>query len=302
MSSGERTREASRDPWVWVAFLLPASAVLVSLMQTEDLAYQVRAGDLMWRLHEVLRTDPFTFTMAEAPWHDQQWGAQPLLAAIHGVGEWRALVVVRAAIVGGAVGVTYLRTRVGEHRRRPPRFLTFAPFLVCMTLPGHAGDASAAACRSRCSRSLRSCCPSGRERPRALSVHPGRRHPLGESPRSFVLLPLCVSWASWGTSSSDEARHWATGALFGLSRAGTRRDSLALCRLPPSYVYRLSTSTGGANGDRRVAADLAAASRPGSSSRSHASGSSSSPRARQPSHASRRGLAHARTVYDTCRR
>src|SRR5689334_5097364 len=129
-------RDIFGDPWAWIAFLLPAFAVLLSLMQTEDLAYQVRAGSLMWAPHSVLRADPFSFTVAGAPWHDQQWGAQLLFAAIHALGGWRALVIVRAAIVGAAVGVTYLRTRARAAGTASAAVLTFGPFIVCMTLPG----------------------------------------------------------------------------------------------------------------------------------------------------------------------
>jgi hypothetical protein len=124
------------DPWLWIAFLLPTFAVLLSLMQTEDLAYQVRAGSLMWASRSVLRTDPFTFTVGGSPWHDQQWGAQIILAGIQALGTWRALVVARAGIVGAVVGVTYLRTRARSETSLNGAILTFGPLVVCMSLPG----------------------------------------------------------------------------------------------------------------------------------------------------------------------
>ncbi len=124
------------DPWVLVAFVLPAAAVLLSLMQTEDLAYQVRAGSLMWHAHAVLRQDLFTFTMSGAPWRNQQWAAQVLLAGIHAAGGWGALVVVRALLVGGLVGATFLRVRARRVAPVPAILLTFAPLLVCITMPG----------------------------------------------------------------------------------------------------------------------------------------------------------------------
>ncbi len=135
-SGGQATGSSDGDPWVWIAFVLPAVAVLLSLMQTEDLAYQVRAGSLMWSSHSVLRIDPFTFTVGGSAWQDQQWGAQLVLAALHAVGGWGALVLTRAAIVGAVVGVTYVRTRARTARSLDAVFLTFAPFLVCIALPG----------------------------------------------------------------------------------------------------------------------------------------------------------------------
>src|SRR5262245_61353547 len=124
------------DPWMWVACLVPATAVLLSLMETEDLAYQVRAGSLMFQTHSVLRTDPFTFTVGGQPWHDLQWGAQLALAGVHAVAGWRGLVLVRAVIVGGAVGVTYLRTTRRGASPQASILATFAAFVVAASLPG----------------------------------------------------------------------------------------------------------------------------------------------------------------------
>jgi hypothetical protein len=121
---------------MWVASLIPASAVLLSRMETEDLAYQVRAGALMWHIHGVLRSDPFTFTVGGQPWHDLQWGAQLVLAAVHAAGGWRGLVLVRAAIVGGAVGSTYVRTVRRGAGPKASILATFLAFVVCMSLPG----------------------------------------------------------------------------------------------------------------------------------------------------------------------
>jgi hypothetical protein len=135
-SGGKGAGDTEGDPWVWIAFLLPALAVLLSLMQTEDLAYQVRAGSLMWSSHSVLRTDPFTFTVGGSPWQDQQWGAQLVFAALHAMGGWGALVITRATIVGAVVGVTYVRTRARSRWSLDAVFLTFAPFLACLALPG----------------------------------------------------------------------------------------------------------------------------------------------------------------------
>ena len=240
MASTERTPEATRDPWVWVAFVLPAAAVLFSLMQTEDLAYQVRAGELMWRLHEVLRTDRFTFTMAGAPWHNQQWGAQLLLAGIHGVGGWRGLVVARAAIVGGAVGVTYLRTRARGARPMTAVLATFVPFLVCMTLPGTLAMRPqllvvplfliAAVVLSQ-----------RRARPRALWAVPIIGILWANLHGSFVLLPVLCVVAFIGDLVDRDERRWVTGALVALSALAPIATPWGASSY--GYVYRLSTSS-----------------------------------------------------------
>jgi hypothetical protein len=136
----ERTHETRAlfiaDPWFVVAFLLPIGAVLLSLMQTEDLAYQIRAGQLMWSSHSILRTDSFTFTVAGRTWIDQQYGAQIVLAKLFAVGGWRTLVIARAVVVGFAVGTTYIRTKRIGCGSIIAAGLTFGCLLVCMTLPG----------------------------------------------------------------------------------------------------------------------------------------------------------------------
>jgi hypothetical protein len=68
-----------------VAVALPVLGATLAPMSTIDLAYQVRAGDLMLSARDVLRSDPFTFTAAGAPWVDQQWGAQVFFAVVHGI-------------------------------------------------------------------------------------------------------------------------------------------------------------------------------------------------------------------------
>ena len=66
----------SRDRlWLALAILLPALAATIAPMSTVDLAYQVRAGELMLGSLAVLREDPFTFTAFGEPWLNQQWGA-----------------------------------------------------------------------------------------------------------------------------------------------------------------------------------------------------------------------------------
>ena len=73
--------------WAFVAFVLPA-LVSVALIEVADLAYQVRAGDIMLRTHTLIRTDSFSFTAAGHAWLDQQWLAQVLFAAVYRPFGW----------------------------------------------------------------------------------------------------------------------------------------------------------------------------------------------------------------------
>ena len=115
--------------WLSLAILLPALAATIAPMSTIDLAYQVRAGELMLGTLSVLRTDPFTFTAFGEPWLNQQWGAGVLFAAVHGLGGWGGLVVLRVVLVSAAVGLV----TAGAMRRQGPRsaaLLALAAFVV----------------------------------------------------------------------------------------------------------------------------------------------------------------------------
>src|SRR5450830_888003 len=80
-------------------------------MSTVDLAYQVRVGDLMRASGSVLRTDPLTFTAAGQPWLNQQWGTGVLLSLGYEIGGWAGLALLRALLVGLAVGLVFWTAR-----------------------------------------------------------------------------------------------------------------------------------------------------------------------------------------------
>ncbi len=115
--------------WLALAILLPALAATIAPMSTIDLAYQVRAGELMLGSLSVLREDPFTFTAYGEPWLNQQWGAGVLFAAVHGLAGWGGLVILRVLLVAGAVGLVAAGARrwLGP---RPAGLLALAGFVV----------------------------------------------------------------------------------------------------------------------------------------------------------------------------
>ncbi len=97
--------------WTWLAVLLPAFAATIAPMETVDLAYQVRAGDLMLSAGRILTADPFTFTAAGQPWLNQQWGAGIVLAAVHDAAGWGGLAILRTVLIALIVGGVYLACR-----------------------------------------------------------------------------------------------------------------------------------------------------------------------------------------------
>jgi hypothetical protein len=97
--------------WTLLAILLPVLGATIAPLSTVDLAYQVRVGDLMRASGSVLSTDTLTFTAAGQPWLNQQWGAGVLLSLGYSVGGWAGLALLRALLVGLAVGLVFWTAR-----------------------------------------------------------------------------------------------------------------------------------------------------------------------------------------------
>jgi hypothetical protein len=124
------------DPWLLLAFALPAIAALLARAPVNDLAYLIRAGTIMVDRRSFLGTDPFTFTMGGNAWLDQQWGAAVAFAAAHGAFGWTGIVGVRALLSSLVVGITYLRTRKASGDQLVSGCLTLGAFAIAVTLPG----------------------------------------------------------------------------------------------------------------------------------------------------------------------
>ena len=136
-TAGETTgrRDRWRRPtlsglWAFSAVALPVIAALRATIVTNDLAYQIRAGDLMLRTHHLLRTDTFTFTALGRPWVDQQWGAQVVFALVYRAGGWAGLALLRAALVGATALFVLLACRAAGVGTRRAAWLALAGFAV----------------------------------------------------------------------------------------------------------------------------------------------------------------------------
>ena len=129
----ERVRAPSIDGvWALLPVLVPALVTLMSTMLAIDLAYHVRAGDLILDARAIPRVDSFTFTMAGRAWLDQQWGAQLLMALVHRAGGWGALAILRALLIGGTFGMVYRSCRVRGAAPIAASCLTLAGFVVSL--------------------------------------------------------------------------------------------------------------------------------------------------------------------------
>jgi len=118
--------------WLFLAVALPVLASLIAPLPTVDLAYQLRAGADVLAGRGIPTVDTWTFTAAGQPWLDQQWGAQAVLAAVHGATGWSGLAILRAALVGLYAFLVLLAI----HRRAPgssgrgSAILVIAAFIV----------------------------------------------------------------------------------------------------------------------------------------------------------------------------
>jgi hypothetical protein len=130
------TRWGIADAWVAIAALLPFVATALGSTPADDLAYQVRAGDLMLRSHTLLRVDPFTYTVHGHAWLNQQWGSAVVLAVLHGVGGWTAIALVRAALDAATFRIVYLLALRRSGDRVLSARLAVVGFVTAALTPG----------------------------------------------------------------------------------------------------------------------------------------------------------------------
>lgn len=116
--------------WAFLAVALPVLAALIANLASVDLAYQLRAGEQILSGGGIPSADTWTFTAPGAPWVDQQWGAQVVLAAVYRLAGWTGLVVLRAALIGVVFGCLFLVARRRGVDVRRAAWLTLAAFVV----------------------------------------------------------------------------------------------------------------------------------------------------------------------------
>ena len=116
--------------WAFLAVALPVLAALIANLSSVDLTYHLRAGDEIIATRALPTVDTWTYTAAGAPWVDQQWGAQVLLAGVYQLGGWTGLVILRALLVGVIFGCVFETARRRGLGTRRAAALTFAAFVV----------------------------------------------------------------------------------------------------------------------------------------------------------------------------
>ena len=115
--------------WALVAVVIPMF-VVAGALNAVDLAYQLRAGDLMLRSRSLLRVDVLSFTAAGKPWLNQQWGAQILLSAMFKGLGWAGLALLHGLLVGLVFFFVYSSCRARGAAARIAAWVALAAFAV----------------------------------------------------------------------------------------------------------------------------------------------------------------------------
>src|SRR5262245_45072543 len=98
---------------VWLAATLTLAFIVGTLLQADQTDYwwTVKLGEGLWATGQLPAADPLAFTSTRAPYVEQQWLAQLVLAAVHHLGGLEAALVFRGALLVLAIGLLYRACR-----------------------------------------------------------------------------------------------------------------------------------------------------------------------------------------------
>ncbi len=92
-----------------------------------DFWWHLRTGQLIWDTGSIPRADPFSHTIAGAPWTAHEWLSEALLYAVYAFGGESALILIFAGIIAIAFSLVYAQS---EGRPYLAGFLTLAAALT----------------------------------------------------------------------------------------------------------------------------------------------------------------------------
>lgn len=75
------------------------------LLNDPDTYWHIATGRWIWAARAVPSADPFSHTLAGAPWHAHEWLAELILAGAYGVAGWAGVVALAAAAVAAGLGL-----------------------------------------------------------------------------------------------------------------------------------------------------------------------------------------------------
>ena len=180
------------------------------LLNDPDTYWHIAAGRWIWASSAVPTADPFSHTMAGAPWHAHEWLAELILAAAYGAAGWAGVV----ALAAGAIALSFALLMRALQRVLPAKPALAAVVLAFYLAAGHLTA-----------------------RPHALampllvawSAALLRARAESRTPR-LALLPLMTLWANLHggfVAGLALAGFFAVEAVLGAADAGARRRALA---------------------------------------------------------------------------
>ena len=112
--------------------MIPVIVIAGTPLAVNDLTYHLRAGDIMFDTHAVLRTDVFSAVAYGKPWLNQQWLAQIVLATAFRLGGWFGLVALRALLGALVLSFVFLACRAAGAATKRAAWLTLASGVMLM--------------------------------------------------------------------------------------------------------------------------------------------------------------------------
>src|SRR6266545_628095 len=112
--------------WATTAVVIPVLVMTRMPIAMIDLAYHLRAGDIMFETHAILRTDVFSAPGYGRPWLNQQWLAQIVMTTAFRLGGWFGLVVLRALLIALVLTFVFLACRAAGAATKRAALLTLA--------------------------------------------------------------------------------------------------------------------------------------------------------------------------------
>jgi hypothetical protein len=103
----------SIDRLLFVGLVVWTFLTLIFPLYDTDFWWHLKTGELMLRDGVVPHVDWYTFTDFEKPWIDLHWGFQILIALLYRLGGVDLIIVVKAAVITGAVAVGWLAAGKG---------------------------------------------------------------------------------------------------------------------------------------------------------------------------------------------
>ena len=118
--------------WAVSGVVIPVIVIAGTPLVMIDLAYHLRAGDIMFDTHAILRTDVFSAVAYGKPWLNQQWLAQLVLATAFRLGGWFGLVALRALLGALVLSFVFLACRAAGAATKRAAWLTLASGILLL--------------------------------------------------------------------------------------------------------------------------------------------------------------------------